>query len=106
MQVLPELAELSFVRTVATGTVHIVISVPTWAEAEEPPSLSIAEGLAKLAGGELATTVLCGREAVFGGTRHEPVGRFADEDLCRACHRALPADEQWRAFEHDTPAAA
>lgn len=104
MQVLPELAELSFVRAVASGTVHIVVSVPTWAEPEEPPAMSMAEGLAKLAAGELATTVLCGRQAELAGTRYEPVGRFADEDLCRACHRALPAAEQWRAFQHDTPA--
>jgi hypothetical protein len=103
---LPARAELTFVRTVASDTVHIVLSVPASATDEEPEAMSLGEGLAALAAGQMPTTVLCGRQTHPAPSgRHEHTGRFADDDLCRACYRALPADDQWRAFEHPQSAA-
>lgn len=103
---LPDDAELKFIRTLASGTVHMIVDEPERAT-DEIPAVSIGAGLAAWAAGARPVTVLCGRDTQPVLTdRHDWTGEFADDDLCHACYRALHPADRWRAFEHPQPAAA
>lgn len=108
---LPEHADLYFIETVATGTVHIEARVSVWATPDEPAeSIRMGDGtgrvLAALFG--TPTVVRCGQRtfphiADRDKARHVFTTRFRDGQLCAACYRTLTADEQHLAFEHDQP---
>ena len=106
-QRLPEHAELLFVRTTGTGTVHLFVRLPAWCTDPAPEGDAITGGAAFVALAATTTVTLCGQHTMPQAEhRHERVTSFADEDLCRACYRTLHLDDQPRAFEHPQPAAA
>ncbi|WP_282204505.1 hypothetical protein [Kitasatospora fiedleri] len=84
---------------------HLVADQPD--SDDDGPAMSIAAGLAAWAAGARPVIVRCGRPTYPVITpRWEPVGEFADDDLCRACYRTLHPDDQHRAFDHPQPTAA
>jgi hypothetical protein len=110
---LPEHADLFFIETLATGTVHIDARVPVWARADEPTgSVQMNDGTGRFLAEmfETPTVVRCGQRTFphipdLSKARHQFTTRFRDEQLCGACYRTLTAADQSRAFEHETPAA-
>jgi hypothetical protein len=110
---LPDHAELHFVETVATGTVHIEARVPVWATSDEPAeTYTMGDGTGRVLASLLGspTVVRCGQRTFPGhpgpDARHKFTSRFDDGQLCAACYRTLTPAEQSRAFEHDTPDGA
>lgn len=100
----PDREPLEFVRNGTTGTVHVVASETDHVEhyqraidrdlLPEEPMLHLALGPVLTLCGWLART-----SPAFNDHRTDC---FNDDDLCRACHRAL-GDRAAEAFEHDTP---
>lgn len=110
VQRLPEHAELYFVETIATGTVHIEARVPVWARHDEPTeTYRMGDGTGRALQALLGTptVVRCGQRTFPGSpasdARHKFTDCFDDEQLCGACYRTLHPDEQARAFEHRQP---
>ncbi|MFE2346444.1 hypothetical protein [Kitasatospora cineracea] len=105
MRRLPDDAELRFIRTVATGTVHLIIT-PRERATDTTPAVSIATGLTAWASGARPVITRCGAHTQpVITTRWEYVSEFDDDDLCRACYRTLAPADQHRAFEHAQAAA-
>ncbi|PPS89424.1 hypothetical protein [Streptomyces sp. MH60] len=105
---LPEHAELYFVETVYSGTVHIEVRVPVWWRATSEPTETIkmgdGTGRALKALLETPTVVQCGRETYpHAETKHQFTTRFHDGQLCGRCYRTLHSEDQARAFEHEQP---
>jgi hypothetical protein len=105
---LPNHAELYFIETRATGTVHIEARVPVWARPQPTETIRMGDGTGEMLATvfETPTVVRCGQRT-FPGRPDE--GRyvfttcFRDEQLCAGCYRTLTPADQPRAFEHDTP---
>jgi hypothetical protein len=108
---LPEHAELYFVETLSTGTVHIEARVPVWATLDDPviDTIRMGDGTGRVLAALLGTptVVRCGQRTFPShpgdDARHKFTGRFRDEQLCAACYRTLTVEDQSRAFEHEQP---
>lgn len=98
-------ADLRFIETVATGTVHIAVKYSPHdlgRQAQVAPVVS--GGSAFVAMAVSPTVTRCGRRT-FPQFEDHHVGtdRFRDDQLCGACYRSLAPEDQERAFEHETP---
>lgn len=97
----PESEELEFIENTRTGTVHIL----PW---DDRPPEKIPEGTLGDVAFVLLTgpapLMLCGTRLrhTWPGAPGQPVSEFPDENLCRACVRAL-GDQSVRAFGHPQP---
>lgn len=108
---LPDHAELYFIETVATGTVHIETRVPVWATPDEPgETVRMGDGTGRVLAALFGTPTVtrCGQRtfphiADRNIARHVFTTRFHDDQLCAACHRTLTPADQERAFEHEQP---
>lgn len=101
---IPDDAELRFIETVATGTVHIAVRYsPHYLGRQQ--SLGVISGGAAFAAMAVHPTVTRCGQRTFPQFEDKHVGtnRFRDEQLCRACYRTLAPADQERAFEHETP---
>lgn len=95
-------AELVFIQTVASGTVHIEVRYVSWDSPHEPQRVSFADGLMALF--TEATIVLCGaRTFPVPENTHYYTDCFFDEQLCQRCHASLHPDDVERAFRHRQP---
>jgi hypothetical protein len=102
---IPSDAELRFIETAATGTVHIAIRYSVHHLGRQPTIAPVISGGAAFAAMSIQPTVTrCGRR-VFPQfeDRHLGTDRFHDEQLCGACYRTLAPVDQERAFEHAQP---
>ncbi len=96
--------QLEFVAGQSDRTVHVVAT-----EAAHDPvneTVGFAEGLTAWARVMGRTVALCGlviwRDLAGNGNGGTYILEFADDRLCRRCHKAL-GEESARAFEHPTP---
>jgi hypothetical protein len=106
---LPEHAELYFVETLYSGTVHIEVRVPVWARPEPAETIRMGDGTGRVLQALLETpvVVLCGQRTYPAGeTKHRFTDRFHDGQLCGRCYRLLHEEDQPRAFEHEQPEKA
>lgn len=97
-------AELAFIQTVSSGTVHIEVRYQTYDSPYEETFEEIpwAEGLYSMFTGP--HIVLCGARTYPVGERtHHYTDCFPDERLCANCHRMLHPDDIERAFRHRQP---
>lgn len=104
---LPELAELYFIETTGTGTVHIEVRVPRWMQ--EPTETVSPDGSGGMIEALLSTPTIvqCGvRTFPDPGARHQRTDRFFDGQLCGRCYKTLHEDDQPLAFEHEQPIAS
>lgn len=102
---IPPDADLRFIKTVATGTVHIAVRYSPHHLGRQPEvAPAISGGAAFVAMAHAPTVTRCGRRT-FPQFEYRHVGtdRFRDEQLCTACYRTLAPADQERAFEHGTP---
>ncbi|MFG7942916.1 hypothetical protein [Streptomyces cacaoi] len=99
---IPSDADLLFVETVSTGTVHIAVQYRPW---HLTPVIQTVEGGGALVALAVSPTVTrCGKRTFPQFERdHVKTNCFRDEQLCRACYRTLAPADQERAFEHETP---
>ncbi|MFE5847779.1 hypothetical protein ACFQ7N_39775 [Streptomyces niveus] len=108
---LPEHAELHFIETLATTTVHIEARVPVWATPDEPAeTIAMGDGTGRFLAAIFGTPTIvrCGQRTFphvpdRSKARHAFTSRFRDEQLCVACYRTLTPEDQPRAFEHEQP---
>jgi hypothetical protein len=97
-------ADLMFIETAATGTVHIAVQYRAYHFADEPVIETVSGGSALVAMAMTPTVTRCGKRTFPQFERdHVKTNRFRDEQLCRACYRTLTPADQERAFEHETP---
>ena len=99
---IPADAELRFIETVATGTVHITVRYSPHHLGRQPEiEPPVQGGAAFVAMAHAPTVTRCGRR-VFPQfeDRHLGTDRFRDDQLCTACYRTLAPADQERAFEH------
>jgi hypothetical protein len=97
-------ADLMFIETVATGTVHIAVRYEPHHVTDYQVTETIAGGGAFVAMAMEPTVTRCGKRTFPQFERdHEKTNRFRDDQLCRACHRTLHPDDQERAFDHEQP---
>jgi hypothetical protein len=102
---IPGDADLRFIETVATGTVHIAVKYSPHHLGRQPEiAPDVLGGSAFVAMAVSPTVTRCGRR-VFPQFEDKHVGtnRFHDDQLCAACYRTLTPADQERAFEHETP---
>lgn len=104
-QPIPNDAELMFIETVATGTVHIAVRYSPHDLGRQPSVGPVISGGAAFMALAISPTVTrCGKRTFPQFERdHLKTDRFADEQLCRACYRTLAEADQERAFEHGQP---
>lgn len=98
-------ADLRFIETVATGTVHIAVRYSAHDRGRQPTIAPVISGGAAFAAMAIQPTVTrCGRR-VFPQFEDKHLGtdRFRDDQLCGACYRTLAPADQERAFEHAQP---
>lgn len=97
-------ADLLFVETVSTGTVHIAVRYQAHHLTDDPSIETVKGGGALVALALSPTVTRCGQRTFPQAERdHVKTSRFHDEQLCRACYRTLVPADQERAFEHATP---
>jgi hypothetical protein len=97
-------ADLLFVESLATGTVHVAVRYEAHHLAEDEVTEVVSGGAAFVALSISPTVTRCGKRTFPQFERdHVRTTRFADERLCAACYRTLVPEDQERAFEHDTP---
>jgi len=102
---IPSDADLRFIETVATGTVHIAVRYSPHHLGRQPSIAPVVSGGSAFVAMSIQPTITrCGRR-VFPQfeDRHLGTDRFHDEQLCTACYRTLAPADQERAFEHRTP---
>lgn len=104
MKSIPSDAELLFVESLTSGTVHIAVRY----EAHHLPEGEVTEvlsgGAALVAMAVTPTVTRCGKRTFPQFERdHVKTARFADDQLCRACYRTLAPEDQVRAFDHGQP---
>jgi hypothetical protein len=101
---IPSDADLMFIETVGTGTVHIAVQYRPWHTSKDSV-IEIVEGGDPLVALAISPTVTrCGKRTFPQFERdHVKTKRCRDEQLCRACYRTLAPADQERAFEHETP---
>lgn len=98
---LPIDAELRFIESRATGTVHIAVRYSAYGLSRQPTLGVITGGAAFAAMAVHPTVTRCGKRTFPQfEDRHIGTDRFRDEQLCRACYRTLAPADQERAFEH------
>lgn len=104
MKPIPSDAELLFVETAATGTVHIAVRYSVHHLEDQGVTASVSGGAAFIDMAITPTVTRCGKRT-FPQFEHDHVktGRFRDEQLCAACYRTLAPADQARAFEHPRP---
>lgn len=101
---IPSDADLMFIESTATGTVHIAVQYRPWHLSKDPVLATVKGGGALVAMAIAPTATRCGRRTFPQFERdHVKTGRFRDEQLCRGCYRTLAPADQERAFEHETP---
>ncbi|MDX3520751.1 hypothetical protein [Streptomyces scabiei] len=105
MKPIPADAELMFIETAATGTVHIAVRYSAHDIGRSPSTAEvISGGAAFVAMAVVPTVTRCGKRTFPQFERdHVKNPRFHDEHLCRACYRTLAPQDQERAFEHAQP---
>ena len=104
MKSIPSDADLLFVESLATGTVHIAVQYRPHHLSEGEPTEVIKGGAALVAMSITPTVTRCGKRTFPQFERdHQKTNRFSDDQLCRACYRTLTAEDQERAFEHGQP---
>jgi hypothetical protein len=97
-------ADLMFIETVSTGTVHIAVQYRAHHLDDDSVTEVIEGGSALVAMAISPTVTRCGQRTFPQFERdHVKTNRFRDEQLCRACYRTLAPADQERAFEHETP---
>lgn len=109
MKPIPRGADVLFVETRQTGTVHLVVlpsdDYPDEDAVEFIPMDGSGRALAALLG--TPTVTRCGLKTFphspSRGARHGMTYRFRDEQLCAACYRTLAPEDQARVFEHAQP---
>ena len=101
-------AEVRFIETVATGTVHIAVRYSAHGCVRSPSSAPVISGGAAFVAIAVQPTVTrCGRRTFPQFERdHVNTTCFKDERLCRGCYRTLVPSDQERAFEHEVPDGA
>lgn len=101
---IPPDADLMFIETAATGTVHIAVRYRPYHLDGDPVIETVVGGAALIDLAMSPTVTRCGKRTFPQFERdHVKTSRFRDEQLCRACHRTLAPADQERAFEHETP---
>jgi hypothetical protein len=97
-------ADLMFIETVSTSTVHIAIQYRAH-HLNDDAVIEIVEGGSALVAMAISPTLTrCGKRTFPQFERdHVKTNRFRDEQLCRGCYRTLTPADQERAFEHETP---
>jgi hypothetical protein len=101
---IPSDAELMFIETVSTGTVHIGVRYRAYHLAEDQVTETVSGGAAFVALAVTPTVTRCGKRTFPQFERDDvKTTRFSDDQLCRACYRTLTVEDQERAFEHDQP---
>jgi hypothetical protein len=104
MKPIPFDADLLFVESLATGTVHIAVRYEAHHLAEDEVTEVVKGGAAFVALSISPTVTRCGKRTFPQFERdHVKTGRFRDEQLCAACYRTLTPQDQERAFEHAQP---
>ncbi|MFJ6559915.1 hypothetical protein ACIQMV_08540 [Streptomyces sp. NPDC091412] len=105
MKPIPSDAELMFIETVDTGTVHIAVRYSAHDIGRSSSTDRVISGGAAFVAMSITPTVTrCGKRTFPQFERdHVKNPRFADERLCRACYRTLAPEDQERAFEHAQP---
>jgi hypothetical protein len=97
-------ADLMFIETITTGTVHIAVRYEPHHVTNDRVIETIAGGGAFVAMALEPTVTRCGKRTFPQFERdHEKTRRFRDEQLCAACYRTLADVDQERAFEHGQP---
>lgn len=101
---IPSDAELRFIETITTGTVHIAVRYSPHHLGRQPSIAPvISGGSAFVAMATQPTVTRCGRRTFPQfEDRHLGTDRFADDQLCGACYRTLAPEDQERAFDHAT----
>jgi hypothetical protein len=98
---IPSDAELLFVESLTSGTVHIAVRYSVHHLDESAVTETVDGGGAFIALAVSPTVTRCGKRTFPQFERdHEKTARFRDEQLCRACYRTLAPEDQERAFEH------
>lgn len=101
MKPIPSDAELLFVESLTSGTVHIAIRYKAHHLTEDEVTEVVSGGAALVAMAVTPTVTRCGKRTFPQFERdHVKTARFADDQLCRACYRTLAPEDQMRAFEH------
>jgi hypothetical protein len=106
---LPAGADIRFIRTIGTGTVHLLVLPPDPGPTVEPDEAIPMDGSGQALAGLLGTPTItrCGQHtfpyAPNADARHGFTWRFIDDQLCAACYRTLHPDDQGRAFDHPQP---
>ncbi|MFF7476585.1 hypothetical protein [Streptomyces sp. NPDC008092] len=97
-------ADLLFVESLASGTVHIAVRYRAGHLAQDQVIETVTGGGAFVAMAVAPMVTRCGKRTFPQFERdHEKTTRFSDDRLCRACYRTLTVQDQERAFEHDQP---
>lgn len=102
---IPSDADLRFIETVATGTIHIAVRYGVHHLDRQPETApALSGGAAFVAMAIQPTITRCGRR-LFPQFEDQHIGtdRFRDNQLCAACYRTLTPADQERAFEHARP---
>lgn len=106
---IPSGADVLFVKTIRTGTVHLVVLPPDDGRDIEPDKCIPMDGSGRALAALLGTPTVtrCGLGTFphnpSRDARHALTYRFRDEQLCVACYRTLTPADQPLAFEHGTP---
>lgn len=104
MKPIPCDADLMFIETASTGTVHIAVQYRPWHLTDDPVIETVEGGGALVALAISPTVTRCGKRTFPQFERdHVKTGQFRDEQLCAACYRTLAPEDQERAFEHAQP---
>lgn len=101
---IPPDAELMFIETVSTGTVHLAVRYQPHHSIGNEAGEVLTGGAALIAMATKPTVTRCGKRTFPQFEQaHEKTTRFADDRLCGACYRTLEPEDQERAFEHEQP---
>jgi len=104
MKPIPSDADLMFVESLATRTVHIAVRYEAHHTTQDEVTETISGGAAFVAMSITPTVTRCGKRTFPQFERdHVKTYHFHDEQLCRACYRTLTPADQERAFEHAQP---
>lgn len=104
MKPIPSDADLLFVESVASGTVHIAVRYQVHHLDEDAVIETVDGGGALVAMAVSPTVTRCGKRTFPQFERdYVKTARFSDDQLCRACYRTLTSEDQERAFEHGQP---
>lgn len=99
-------AELLFIESTRTGTVHIAVKYGAWHDLGPEIEEAVTGGASFIDLALAPAVTRCGKRTFpqFEDA-HQGTDRFSDDRLCAACHRTLHPDDWERAFEHKQPDA-